>query len=222
MTTWLVRREKVQQHLLMINRKQRSVDHPNMVRTHTASPIGPPRSGARHLKIAINPSARAVSFSDIIWKYGAVDFQDALADFITQINHPDLTGIALRNLANDTLIPFHSVSVFHKIKFVSAASSDSDRFDVVDTIHVRAEQHDSHGRTIPARFDTVLVRGKDSGPNRMHGCDGACYLPSALNQTDSPIRSPYSTSPCCFPAIEQGYAGCVPFFRGTSDTPCLC
>jgi hypothetical protein len=145
-----------------------------------------------------------------------------LADFITQINHPDLTRNALCNLANNTLIPFHFVSVFHKIKFVSTASSNSNQFDVVDTIHVWVEQHESHGCTIPAHFDTVLVRGKDSGPNRMHRCDGACYLPLALDQTDLPIRSPYSTSLGCFPAIEQGYAGCVPFFRGTSDTPCLC
>jgi hypothetical protein len=193
-----------------------------MVRTHTASSIGPPRSSACHLKIAINPSARAVSFSNIIWKYGAVDFQDVLGDFITQINYPNLTGNALCNLANNTLIPFRSVSVFHKIKFVSTASSNSDQFDVVDTIHVRAEQHELHGHTIPAHFDTVLVCGKDSGPNRMHRCNGMCYLPLALNQTDLPIRSPYSTSSGCFPAIEQEYAGYVPSFRGTSDTPCLC
>ena len=187
MTTWLECREKVQQHSLMLNRKQRSVDHHNTVRTHAVRPIGPLCPRTRNLKMAINPSARAVSFSDIVRKYGATDFQDALADLIAQINYPDLTGNALRNLADNTLIPFHSVSVFHKIKFLSAASSNSDKFDVVDTIHVRAEQCDSRGRTIPPRFDTILVRGKGSSelshwhPNNMHGSDGEYYLPSALD-----------------------------------------
>jgi hypothetical protein len=38
-----------------------------------------------------------VSFEDLSEKYGAVDFQDCLADFIAQLNHPDTSAAALHS-----------------------------------------------------------------------------------------------------------------------------
>ena len=38
--------------------------------------------------MARHPSLKAVSFNDIAEKYHAMDFQDALVDFIARINHP--------------------------------------------------------------------------------------------------------------------------------------
>ena len=175
MTTWLERREKVQQHSLAVNRRQQASesDHWDMLRprAHT-SPIGPPHISTRTLKLSVKPSIRGVSFEELVDKYGAVGFQDAMATFIAQLNYPGATGNTLQAHADDTLLPFHSVSVFHKIKFSSFTSPNAKKPDIVDAVHVRAEQWDQSGCTIPARFDTVLVRGKNSDPKSMHGPNG--------------------------------------------------
>ncbi|KAN0136686.1 hypothetical protein V8E53_005456 [Lactarius tabidus] len=102
MTTWVEGREKVQQHAAFIN--------------------------PRIVKMAQNPSIKAVSFEDIAGKYGAIEFHNVLADFIARINHPGASAAALKALAADTLIPFWSVPVFHKIKFMSKSTSK-----VIDT-----------------------------------------------------------------------------------------
>ena len=89
---------------------------------------------------------------------------------IAQTNHPTTSGAALAALAWNTLIPFHTVPVHHKIKF-----ANSDGSEIMDTIQIRPEQKDKRGRTIPARFDTVLVCGKaqDAG---LHGVNGKFCL----------------------------------------------
>ena len=99
-----------------------------------------------------------VSFDNLAQKYGAIDFQDTLADFIAQFNNPTASGASLSTLAADTLIPFHSVPMHHRIKF-----TDSDQTEIVDSIQVRPEQKDKRGHLVLARFDTVLVRGKSQG-----------------------------------------------------------
>jgi hypothetical protein len=73
---------------------------------------------------------------------------------------------ALRALAEDTLLPFCSVLVFHKIKFILTCDSD-----IIDTVHVWPDQRDMCGRPIPARFDTVIVCGSQQGgaPHRIQG-----------------------------------------------------
>jgi hypothetical protein len=99
-----------------------------------------------------NPTLRRVSFDDIVFKYGAVDFQDLLGDFLAHLRDSSLSGRALRDRGENTLIPFRHVPVFHKIKFGNRDGS------VIDSIHIRPEQVDKNGRIIPARFDTALVR----------------------------------------------------------------
>ena len=152
MTTWLERREKIQDHYSFVKRRQQS-DQANVL---TVKPVGPPRPGARSLKMARNPTLKAVSFDDLAQKYGAIDFQDALADFIAQFNNPTASGASLSALASDTLIPFRSVPVHHRLKF-----SNVDDSEIVDGIQVQPEQKDARGRPIPSRFDTVLIWGKD-------------------------------------------------------------
>jgi len=108
---------------------------------------------------------RSVRFNNIVTAYGAMYILDVLADFIAQINYLDVSIGAFQAQSRNTVIPFSSVHMFHKIKFTSSNSSD-----IVDTIHVRAERKNPNGRIIPARFDTVLVRSKDS--NTIHGANG--------------------------------------------------
>jgi hypothetical protein len=145
MTTWLGRREKVQDHSAFIKWRQ----HSEQENVPPSKPIGPPHPCARRLQMARHPSLKSVSFDDLAHKYGAIDFQDALADFIAQTNHPTTSGAALAALAANTLIPFRSVPVHHKIKFANSAGSE-----IIDTIQIRPEQKDKRGRPIPSRFDT--------------------------------------------------------------------
>ncbi|KAH9033542.1 hypothetical protein EDB85DRAFT_1890215 [Lactarius pseudohatsudake] len=148
MTTWLERREKVLQHTVFIKWSQQPVAEERS----SQPPIGPSGPVPRSVKMTRNPSAKAVSFDQLSRKHGAIDFQDALADFVAQVNHPEASAAALRTLAADTLLPFRSVPVFYRIKFTSNSTST-----VIDAVHVQPEQRDTHGRSVPSQFDTVIV-----------------------------------------------------------------
>ncbi|KAH9032385.1 hypothetical protein EDB83DRAFT_2525578 [Lactarius deliciosus] len=151
MTAWLERHEKIQQHAKFIAWQQRA-QHDG---AQHSEPIGPSQPVPRSIQMARNPSLKAVSFNDLADRYKALDFQDALADFIAQLNHPQASATALRALAEDTLLPFCRVPVFHKIKFVSTPDPE-----IIDVVHVRPDQRDARGRMIPSCFDTVIVRGR--------------------------------------------------------------
>jgi hypothetical protein len=158
MMGWLERREKVQQHAALIERQlQPATAREGLARR---MPIGPLQCRTRITKMTQHPTVRSVSFDMLAEKYGAVEFQDALADYIAQVNHPGASAATVRTRAADTLIPFRSVSVYHKIKFTVSGALSADENEIVDAVHVRPEQVDVRGRTIPPRFDTVLVRSQ--------------------------------------------------------------
>ena len=180
MTTWTECREKVQMHSAFIKWRQKTNGDatPSLGR-----PIGPPCPGAQTLKMARMPNLKAVSFDDLARKYGAIEFQDVLADFIAQTNHPTASGATLRVLASDTLIPFRSVPVYHRIKY-----SNTDGSEIVNSVHIRPEQKDSRGRQIPSRFDTALVCGKSPSQDRLvHGTDGESSATIFLNASNFTI-----------------------------------
>jgi hypothetical protein len=168
MTTWLERREKIQQHEGFIKWHQ---SHQEQV-VHSLTRIGPPQPDACCLKMALHPSVKAASFDDLTTKYGAQQFLDTLADFIAHTNNPGASAVALRNQAANILIPFRAVPVFHKIKFTSISNSNNS--EIIDAIHVRPEQRDLNGQIIPARFDTVLVHSRQQ--DNMHRSKGESGL----------------------------------------------
>ncbi|KAF8263176.1 hypothetical protein EI94DRAFT_1878699 [Lactarius quietus] len=111
----------------------------------------------RFLKMAKNPTLKAVTFNKLSAEYGAVDFQDCLADFIAKLNYPGASAAVLRHQAVDTLLPFQMVLVFHRIKFMT--SHDSDNTDFCDGMIIRPKHIDTHRCKVPSRFDTVVVWG---------------------------------------------------------------
>ncbi|KAF8262616.1 hypothetical protein EI94DRAFT_1773137 [Lactarius quietus] len=122
------------------------------------SPIHPPAyypPSRMYPFLAIHPSEKAVTFGDLANQYGAIDFQDALADFIVQHNYPDLSANVARRRADNTLIPFQKVAVFHKIKFTDRNDTHK---NIVDVIHVRPEACNQRGTINAGRFDTCLVK----------------------------------------------------------------
>jgi hypothetical protein len=147
MTKWLECRERIQ-HLSSF------IDWTQEHREPCQKSMGSAGTGTLTIKMARNPSKGRVLFDVLAKDYGALDFQDALADFIAQANNPGASGAALRHRAHDTHIPFSGVPVYHNMKFTNGSESD-----IVDVVHVRPEQNDSRGRIIPGRFDTALVNG---------------------------------------------------------------
>jgi hypothetical protein len=163
MTSWLRRREKVVLHTAFIKWQR----HNTATRAPVRVPLGPPQAQVRYPKMTLHPTVKAVSFEVLAESYGAVDFQDALADYMAQVNHPGASAATLHAQAADTLLPFRTISVFHRIKFTSTGNSDDS--NIMDSAVIRPEQKDTRGRTVPSRFDTVLVRGKHQG---IHGNNG--------------------------------------------------
>ena len=150
MTKYLERRERIQQLSDFVDWIPEHGEH----QLSYQDVIGPAHVGALTLKMARSPSKWRVLFDVLARDYGALDFQDALADFIAQANYPEASGAALRQHAHDTHIPFAGVPVYYHIKFTKGSESE-----IVDGIHVRPE-HQDHGRIIPGRFDTVIVDGR--------------------------------------------------------------
>jgi hypothetical protein len=89
-----------------------------------------------------------------------VDSQDALADFIACVIYPNASAATSHARAEDILIPFQKVPVFHKIRFVAG------NCNTIDAVHVRPKKLDVHGCFIPARFDTVLVKSEQDHVHR--------------------------------------------------------
>jgi len=143
MTTWLEHRKKVQQHSASIDWRQ---NHLQNIRTWTL--IGPLSVHTQSIKIPQTPSRKAVPFPDIFWKYNAPLFQDALADFIADVNNPGLRVHALYTHAGNTLLPFCTVHVYHNMKFI--AINDAQKWEIVDAVYVWLEQKDKQGQIIPA------------------------------------------------------------------------
>lgn len=157
MAAWLERREKMHRHAAFINRELQDLQQG----AQTRRIIGPPCPRTQCVKMARHPSVKAVSFDALQIQYGALKFQDALADFIAQVNFPEARGSTLRAHAEDILIPFRGVPVFHVIKFTETEESET-----IDSIHARPEQKDTRGRIIPSRFDTVLVESPSQDPKQ--------------------------------------------------------
>ena len=101
-------------------------------------------------------------------KYGTINFQDNLANFIARTNYPGASVATLRTWAADTLIPFQSVPVFHQIKFTSSAKPEG--AEIIDSVVAQPEHRDTHGHLVPSQFDTMLVHGQE---DRMHRTNGA-------------------------------------------------
>jgi hypothetical protein len=154
MTLWLERYEKVQQHAKFIEWRQQDDQQTPQVR----KPIGPPCAQTLHIMMAQTPSIRNMTFDILAQRYGAVNFLDALANFLVQVNNPGMSGNVLRSWASNLLIMFSSVPVFHKIKFTASPSTSVLKESVIlDSIQARPGQRDACEQIIPARFNTMLI-----------------------------------------------------------------
>ncbi|KAJ7816576.1 hypothetical protein B0H14DRAFT_3111685 [Mycena olivaceomarginata] len=166
MTLWLERKEKVFRHEKYIQWRLDGSPAPP-----TAETLPPGIIYERRLKMAKNPTLKAVRLTRLVTDYGAKFFRDALARYVVQLNYPTLSRAQVEARSQDLSFSFNSVPVFHRIKFTTedpyTARGPED--SIVDSIHVQPSKTLKNGELLPARFDTALI---NDGTGGMAGVSG--------------------------------------------------
>jgi hypothetical protein len=105
-----------------------------------------------------HPSASSISFKQLQSPdgYGAVHFLPSLYCFIILSNQPNISRCELDIAVESTFLPCRYLRVWHSIKYLCEDPISADK-TTADIIHAHPATTDSHGRHVPARFDTVLV-----------------------------------------------------------------
>ena len=159
MAAWLERHEKILLHTTFINQRHR--ERPGQPQTRRIPE--PPSIPTQTIKMATDPT-KSATFDDLARYYGALDFQDALTDFLAgleTLSNPGPSASTARRRAAVTPIPFRRVPVFHSVRFTKCGHSGEP--EISDSVYARPQAVDSRRRIIPARFDTVIVR-QDGDP----------------------------------------------------------
>ncbi|KAH9929368.1 uncharacterized protein B0H18DRAFT_874057 [Fomitopsis serialis] len=168
MTKWLERREKVLQHanyvewrLLRVQREQ----HDLIAARQEIHWRPPDMACPLHHLMAKHPSRKAVPVAELVSSqgYGATHLRAALARFVVEFNNPALTRNEIEAQAHHVRFPFATLPVFHKIKFRNLIYVKYHGKETLDSIHARPRQIGQNDEVlIPARFDTALVRVRQS------------------------------------------------------------
>ena len=170
MTVWLERKEKILRHEKYLEQQLLKPQSKAILRSTDMSYNGTPT-------LTKWPSARAVDLDDIVSKYGAKFFREALRRYIILAQHsgPPLTRNQLERRILFVNLPFTTVPVYHRLKFTASGDSTLAKRVTSDSIHVRPERETRKGSRIPARFDTVLL---NVGSGEKTGVQGMfCPLP---------------------------------------------
>ncbi|KAJ7190828.1 hypothetical protein GGX14DRAFT_381775 [Mycena pura] len=161
MTLWLERKEKVLRHEKFIRWVLAGRPRVESENTTWRLPIFIQHG---HHQLTKLPSAYGVNFGMLTERYGAEFFRDAFARFVVAFKNPTLTSRQMENLAADYILPFQSVSVYHKIKFWNEDPfGREDSSDALDVIHVKPGYTNKHGRMVGGRFDIGLVNEGTGG-----------------------------------------------------------
>ena len=91
MTIWLQRREKIMMHAMFLNQRQRET--PGQPQSHCIPE--PPCVPTQTVKMILNPT-KSATFDVLACDYGAIDFQDALADFLALLNNLGVSTSTMR------------------------------------------------------------------------------------------------------------------------------
>ncbi|KAI0629511.1 hypothetical protein C8Q77DRAFT_1235654 [Trametes polyzona] len=179
MTVWLERREKVLRHEAYVNWRLRrppakdasEPQVPPLVPAHSAGEVPhAPVTAWTPIRLTKWPSVKALSFDAAAERYGARYLRDALARFIVRYRNPMFSFAEIEQGSLDIDFPFRHFSVFHKLKFLlNDAQELSIMEDVHDVAHARPRRVDKYGRTVPGRFDTVLLNDGTGGLTGLQG-----------------------------------------------------
>jgi len=160
MLLWLERREKIWAFEIVLQWRQGVMPQPHSrhVRRHSLGP---------HL--AMTPSAPNTLLSTVVRNHGAVSFVSALRAFILQ--YKDQMSIIPGSQQSNNFAVTH-VDVWYLLKFYVRQLHASVAV-TPETAHIAYATPERKGsrKTIPARFDTVLVNEADSADG--NGIKGA-------------------------------------------------
>ncbi|KAF8873439.1 hypothetical protein BD779DRAFT_1477023 [Infundibulicybe gibba] len=175
MTKWLERKEKIYFHERYI--AWQLVGEPCTTDTSTQQPDFVHRP---HLQMTKHPTMRGVSLTAILTQYKATFFIPAFSCYVAFKNDPSLVTIAqLECCAADISLPFNTLSVFHNIKFWNTDAHGREKIsDLLDSVHIKPKRTDHRGRSVPPRFDMVLVN--EDGNGQHSGVFGAFQPPKHL------------------------------------------
>ena len=170
MTVWLERKERIVQFDAIV--KWRLQGHP--------LPLAqPPLTNHRtHVQMTREPVV-SHTFDKITSEYGAKHFRDTLATFLTRHENPGLSRQMLQSITPHFNFDFDRVHVFHKIKlWIQDPQGCTETEDTLDVVHARRATTTRRKRTLPARFDTVLVDvSSGSDEDDRYGVEGAFGSP---------------------------------------------
>ncbi|KAF5340534.1 hypothetical protein D9758_015825 [Tetrapyrgos nigripes] len=156
MTTWLERREKVMSHEAHVG--WRLSQRQPVLRLHW---IPPGLNTTRILHMTKHPSVCSVKLPDLVNKYGATFFSDAMSCFLVELAHPELSRRRLQDEIDYHFVGISSVQVFHRVKFLRH-DFFTDVFSTADSIHAQPARRNNRNHLVPGRFDTALIRVNDS------------------------------------------------------------
>ncbi|KAG2107749.1 hypothetical protein DEU56DRAFT_717937, partial [Suillus clintonianus] len=164
MTTWLERREKILRHETYIQWRliAGTAHHPGR------QPRPPEMSFRRTQTMSKHPSIKAVTLDKVVNEYGATYFRESLACYVVKATLPTNTTIRPRQLedqAADIYIPFRTLPVFHKVKWVSVdVRGQGDPPATVDSVHARpGRSRPFASDSVASRFDTAFVNDGTGG-----------------------------------------------------------
>ncbi|KAG2365216.1 hypothetical protein BDR07DRAFT_1470512 [Suillus spraguei] len=162
MTTWLEQREKVFRHKKYI--QWRLIG--NTARPHQPRP--PKMTFHRTQTMTKHPTVKAVTMDRVVNEYGATHFDESLAHYVAKVTLPANTTVTARQLedqAADIHIPFRTLPVFHKVKWLSADVCGHDDSPVtVDSVHAHPGRSGTFASdSVAPRFDTVFVNDGTGG-----------------------------------------------------------
>ncbi|KAG2743481.1 hypothetical protein P692DRAFT_201886479 [Suillus brevipes Sb2] len=170
MTTWLERQEKILRHDKYIQWKLGGAEpYPG----HQTRP--PDMSFCRTQVMTKHPTVKAITFDKIKSDYGTPYFCESLARYIAKAALPvntTVTPAQLEHHAANVHIPFRTVPVFHKVKWVSVDTrGHGDPPATLDSVHARPGRHSGlfTSNNVPPRFDTALVNDGTGGPVGIKG-----------------------------------------------------
>ena len=122
----------------------------------------------RCLHMAKHPTVCVVPINWLVRDYGAMYFYAALACFIATTNEPDLMHAQLEANLHGICIPFRSVAVWHRIKYI-CEDPILGRKLTANSIHVRPSTINYREHTVPGHFDTALVNKGTGGETGVEG-----------------------------------------------------
>ncbi|KAI0631684.1 hypothetical protein C8Q77DRAFT_1228219 [Trametes polyzona] len=202
MTVWLERREKIERHEAYIAWRLRREG------------LHAPAIAWTSIRLTKWPSVKALSFDAAAMHYGAHYLRDALARFVVQYRNPMLSPAEIEHESLDVDFRFRRFSVFHKLKFSLNDAQDLGIMeDVHDVAHARPKRVDKQGRTVPGRFDTVVLNDGNGGLTGLQGYH--------VGQLRLVFKLPHAASAELFPdVIAPGYLAYVERFTSfTAPSP---